>query len=99
MGSNRNRVGADSPKAVRTGRPSTFSPDVAERICGLIATTPRGLAFLCRADGKLPHVSTVLRWLSQDAGFRDGYLRARELQADLIFDECLEIADDSTGDG
>jgi hypothetical protein len=30
--------------------------------------------------------------------FRDQYARAREVQADTLFDECLEIADDASGD-
>lgn len=80
------------------GRPSDFSQEIADTICERIATTPRGLDFICQTDAALPSASTVHRWLNQHAEFRESYLRARERQADTIFDECLEIADDSSRD-
>jgi hypothetical protein len=41
----------------------------------------------------------VFRWLAENLeGFRDQYARAREAQADAIFDEILEIADDARND-
>ncbi|WP_192878862.1 terminase small subunit protein [Sphingopyxis lindanitolerans] len=50
----------------------------------------------------MPSVSTVFRWLSEDtvqaAELREQYARAREGQADAIFDEILQIADDGRND-
>jgi len=48
----------------------------------------------------MPDKSTVLRWLGDEENleFRDRYARAREMQADVLFDEVLEIADDTSGD-
>ncbi len=48
----------------------------------------------------MPDKATVLRWLGDDkrANFRDQYVRAREMQADALFDEALAIADDGSGD-
>jgi len=50
-------------------------------------------------------MTTVMNWLvkaekgePEFTGFLESYLRAREAQADVIFDECLEIADDCTDD-
>lgn len=74
-------------------RPSLFTPEIAEKICDLIATTPRGLEHICRNNEGLPSRSTVLRWLASNTEFCASYLRARECQADLIFEDCLEIAD------
>jgi hypothetical protein len=42
----------------------------------------------------MPTKSTVFRWLAADEMFRDQYARAREAQADAIFDEILDIADE-----
>lgn len=81
-----------------TGRPSEYSEALASEICERIATTPRGIDFICESDETLPSARTVHRWLNAHDGFRQSYLRARERQADLIFDECLEIADDSSRD-
>ncbi len=41
----------------------------------------------------MPGTSTVFRWLAAYADFRDMYARAREAQADVLFDETLDIAD------
>lgn len=85
------------PVAMR-GRPSLYTPELAEEICERIATTPRGLSFICAVDSGLPDERTVARWISTRADFCQMYRAARERQADLLFDESLEIADDSSGD-
>jgi hypothetical protein len=38
------------------------------------------------------------RWLDENGDFRDQYARAREEQADKLFREIIEIADDKSGD-
>lgn len=45
-------------------------------------------------------MATVFRWLANEdfAAFREQYTRARETQADTLFDEILSIADDSKND-
>lgn len=80
------------------GRPTKFTKEIAERICDLIATTPRGLDHICDGTEELPSSRTVHRWIEQNEEFCRNYLRARELQADLLFDECLSIADDTSND-
>ncbi len=80
------------------GRPSEFSEDLAERICDLIGSTPRGLDYICDSDDTLPSARTVHRWLNDNEKFCQSYVRARERQADLLFDQCLEIADDASRD-
>ena len=79
-------------------RPSKFTQAVADEICERIATTPRGIDFICESDDALPSARTVHHWLNAHETFLQSYLRARERQADLIFDECLEIADDVSRD-
>lgn len=55
----------------------------------------------------MPSRAAVFKWLAigNEKGadplysrFVDQYTRAREEQADTIFDECLQIADDATND-
>lgn len=55
------------------------------------------LRAICR-DDHMPDKATVFRWLADDADLRDQYARARETQADSIFDEIIEIADDARND-
>lgn len=48
----------------------------------------------------MPSQSMVFRWLADDRyiTFRESYVRAREAQADALFDEMLNIADDGSND-
>nr|WP_179954010.1 terminase small subunit protein [Denitrobaculum tricleocarpae] len=46
----------------------------------------------------MPTDRTVHRWIEAKEDFRQQYARAREAQADAIFDEILEIVDDGTND-
>lgn len=50
-------------------------------------------------DDDMPTASTVYLWVLDDKeGFSDKYARAREMQAEVMFDEILEIADDGSND-
>lgn len=85
----------DAPKHPG-GRPSSYTDELADTICeGLI--NGRSLRSIC-ADDDMPGTSTVMRWLASNEQFRDQYARARELQADAIADEILDIADDGSND-
>lgn len=75
-----------------------YSDEIADRICDALADA-RSLRSICLGDD-MPSQSTVFRWLADDryAEFRERYARAREAQADAIFDEILDIADDGSND-
>lgn len=75
---------------------STFTQKTADSICERIADG-ESLRAIC-ADDAMPSTSTVCKWLSEQPAFSEQYARARELQADALFDEILEIADDGTND-
>lgn len=89
------KKGADSPKR---GRPSTFTQEAADEICMRIAEG-HSLRSICLEDG-MPPMRTVLRWLADENNedFRRQYARAREAQADALFDEILDIAEDGSND-
>ena len=74
------------------GRPSTFSPDMCERICSKIAEG-MSLRKICSENG-MPTVGTVCLWLAKDKQFSEQYARAREAQAETMADEILDIADE-----
>lgn len=60
-------------------------------ICEQIAIG-RSLVSICKDDG-MPAYSLVMAWCQDDDDFRERYARARELQADYIADEIIDIAD------
>jgi terminase small subunit-like protein len=78
------------------GRPSAWSPELGKAICALIADG-LSLRAICERPG-MPDRRTVFRWLGSREEFRHQYSIAREFQADLLFDEILEIADNASGD-
>jgi len=78
------------------GRPSDFTQELADLICQTMAEG-NSLRAVCREKG-MPAVSTVCRWLAEKPAFQEQYARARESMADTMFEELLEIADDSSGD-
>ena len=80
------------------GRPSKYDADMAASICERLANG-ESLRAIC-ADDAMPDKSTVLRWLANEehASFRDQYARAREMQADHLAEDILEISDDARND-
>jgi hypothetical protein len=73
------------------GRPSTFTQKTANIICERLADG-ESLRAIC-ADEDMPGRATVFQWLAANESFADQYARARDAQADAIFDEILHIAD------
>jgi hypothetical protein len=80
------------------GRPSLYSDELVDRICEWISEG-KSLRSFCRIEGN-PGFQTVLDWLNDDDKlyFRSKYARAREIQAEVMADELLEIADDTKPD-
>jgi hypothetical protein len=87
-------------KAARNedNRAFVYNAELAAKICVRIAHG-ESLRQICRDDG-MPDSSTVIDWLLDPVkeNFHKEYERARNMQAELLFDETLEIADDGTND-
>lgn len=79
-----------------TGRPSTYTSELAAAICDRLATG-ESLRAICSEDA-MPCKATIFIWLSRHAEFLDQYARAREAQADFLAEEIIEIADDGSRD-
>jgi hypothetical protein len=77
-------------------RPSEFSQETADAICERIADG-ESLRSICR-DDEMPAASTVFKWLTDFKPFSEQYAHAREAQADSLFDEMLDIADNAQND-
>jgi len=78
------------------GRPTDYSTDLANEICARIAEG-ESLRSICRCEG-MPNIRSVMRWLGIHPEFSQQYARAREAQAESMFEEMLEIADDGSND-
>jgi hypothetical protein len=80
------------PKAKnKGGRPTTYSPALAENICEWIAEG-RTLREFCRQDGA-PSWRVVYVWLEKEQDFAIRYGLAREMGFDAIAEDTLGIID------
>jgi hypothetical protein len=75
------------------GRPTIYTFKIAEKLCLLIATTPQGLEHICKQNRDLPRQATIYCWLRTHHEFRERYALAREQQAQILFDQIVDIAD------
>ena len=53
---------------------------------------------LCKLYPELPDKVTINRWRYRVQEFRIQYAQAKIIQADILAEECLEIADDDSND-
>jgi hypothetical protein len=70
--------------------------DAADKFCSRMADG-RSLRSICN-DADMPSRDVVRAWLRRFPSFVSQYVRAREEQADAIFDEALSLADDAATD-
>jgi len=83
------------------GRPTKYSPELAELICNTIATSAnKSIVKLCEENEQFPDYTTIKRWLRDEshAEFRTLYAQAKEDQAEMLAEEIIAIADDSSND-
>lgn len=89
-------MAAKNAEPKKHGRPSKFTPEIAQAICDRLAKG-EPLLRICAEDG-MPADRTVRDWLAINDQFSADYARAREVGMDAIALEALDIADDSTRD-
>lgn len=73
-----------------------FTEELFQSICDEIAHSSLGLVNICKKH-KVSAVS-FYDWVAKDEDRLNRYVRAREMQADFLADEILEISDDSSKD-
>ena len=80
----------------RGGRPTRYTPELAEQICEEIAGTNKSILTICRELGV--GRTTMFRWLKTHDEFREEYFFARWFRCENLAYECLAIADDGSKD-
>jgi len=84
-------------------RPTTYDKAVVmDYILEQITCSSYGLVRILKHGKKsgisLPKISEIMQWLQQDEELQERYAKARQYQADFMFDELIDIADDQTCD-
>lgn len=89
---------AYEPTGRPKGRPTTYTPELAKKICHLVATNTIGYRRLESIYPDLPDESTVRLWRTIHEDFSLQYTQAKAHQADFLAEEIIEIADDGRND-
>lgn len=67
-----------------------FTNELFESICDEIAYSDKGLVSICSDKGL--NARRFYEWIAKDADLSHKYTRARELQADFLADQIIEIS-------
>lgn len=86
-------------KVAVMGRPTIYNQAVIDELCQEISTSTASLVTICKSD-KYPSVAIVIRWLSdgKHPDFVSQYTLAKQIQAEFLAEQIIEIADDSGQD-
>lgn len=80
------------------GRPSIYTPELADLICLRIATHQESTHKLCQRYDDLPDTTCIYEWRHKHPGFAHKYAQAKMQQAEIMAEEILDIADDASRD-
>lgn len=67
-----------------------FTIELFDSICDEISQSSRGLVSICKDKGL--NANSFYEWIAKDKELGDKYARARELQADFLADEIVELS-------
>lgn len=80
------------------GRRSEFTQDIADEICRVVSTCTDGLKKMCGKREHWPDPETIHGWRLSFPNFANQYAHAKCIQADLLAEECIDIADSIEND-
>lgn len=75
----------------KRGRPSKYTPELAEEICQAVASSSDGLRILCAQNPHWPDRSNIFIWLRKHPEFRDLYTLAKKEQSEVMIDYLQEL--------
>ncbi len=94
-----NKKPPNQPSKRGPGQPTVMTEEIQDEICQRIAQGESLVRILKSNPERFPDYTTVCRALraseGKPGGFCQRYARAREDQADYLFDEMKDIADDN----
>ncbi len=75
----------------KSGRPSMYTPELADEICDAIASSELGLCHLVDAHPHWPERPVIFLWRRRHPEFDDKYMRAKEAQVEVCVEHMQEI--------
>jgi hypothetical protein len=82
----------------KAGRPTTYTEEIVLEICDTIASSSKGLRRLCMDNPHWPTQDTIFTWMKNHTQFSEQYALAKRHQVEVLVDEMIAIADNTTHD-
>lgn len=76
------------------GRPTSYNPELATKICKAVASSTKGTDAICAENEDFPAGTTVYEWIYTYPDFSKMYWDAKGAQADLFATESMQILDE-----
>lgn len=80
------------------GRPTKYTPELAEEICSVISCSDVGIAKLCERHPHWPDRTNIRQWTIKYPEFRLQYVTAKASQVDWLVERAMEVATDGSQD-
>ena len=74
------------------GRPTIYSEEMVDKVCGAIASHSLGYERLSNLYDYLPCEATIQNWIAKYPEFLGRYLQAKRVQSHLLLDKTISIA-------
>ena len=78
------------------GRPTSYTPQMAQRICKAVAASTGGLRATLDSDPELPAFGCVQEWLYSHADFASGYAHAKIQQLQAMAEDIVDLSNDES---
>ena len=72
---------------------SSYTPEMGQEICRIVATHPEGQKKLCIKFPHLPNHDTINEWRWQFQDFSDQYAKAKMQQSELMAEQISELSE------
>ncbi len=79
----------------KIGRPTKYTPELAEEICNAVASSGDGLQVLCDANPHWPGRCNIFIMMRKHPEFRAKYVAAKQEQCEVLVDYMQEIMNES----
>ena len=77
------------------GRPTSYCPELVEKILHRVATHSCGIRKICKMYDDMPNHETINEWRRKYSDFSALYLQARVYQSHLLAESTIDIADET----
>ena len=81
----------DPKDYLKMGRPTLYTPELADEICDAISSSDNGLAHLCVNNSHWPSREQIFVWLRRYPEFAHKYTQAKECQVEVSVDYMQEL--------